>query len=64
MPTSVGEARKIVSIIDEYVPADVAREMTIRLDEEVGQLSDNDSLRVSLSMLRALYDTKDKDGAK
>lgn len=60
MPTSVSEARKIVSIINEYVPAEVAREMTIRLDKEVGQLSDNDSLRVSLSMLRALYDTKDK----
>lgn len=60
MPTSVSEARKIVSIINEYVPAEVAREMTIRLDKEVGQLSDNDSLRVSLSMLRALYDIKDK----
>ena len=63
MPTSVGEAQKIVSIINEYIPTEVARQLMTRLDKEVGQLSDNESLSVSLHMLRTLYGTASKDGA-
>jgi len=55
MPTSVDEARRIQEIINEFLTHDEAREVTTRLDEEVGQLSDNDSLKVSLNMLRNLY---------
>tara|TARA_R110002051_G_C8678627_1_gene491442 strand:+ start:891 stop:1064 length:174 start_codon:yes stop_codon:yes gene_type:complete len=56
MPTSPSEAEKIASIINEYIEPSVAKELTGRLHEEVGQLSDNDSLKVSLKMLKSLYD--------
>ncbi len=55
MPTSMSEAHKIASIINEYIGPKVAKELTSRLDEEVGQQSDNDSLKVSLQMLKMLY---------
>ena len=56
MPTSPDEAVKIYSIINEYVEPPIAQELTRRLDDEVGQLSDNKSLRDSLEMLRKLYE--------
>ena len=56
MPTSNDEARNIVKIMNEYLTPENARSITRRLDEEVGQQSDNDSLKVSLQMLRALYE--------
>ena len=55
MPTSSDEARKIQQIINDYLTPDQAKEITKRLDEEVGQKTDNDSLKVSLQMLRDLY---------
>tara|TARA_R110002110_G_scaffold295526_1_gene509557 strand:- start:396 stop:572 length:177 start_codon:yes stop_codon:yes gene_type:complete len=55
MPTSPDEAIKIYSIINEYIEHSVAQELTRRLDDEVGQVSDNASLRDSLEMLRKLY---------
>jgi len=55
MPTSINEAQKIASIINEYIGPRVAKELMSRLDEEVGQLSDNESLKVSLEMLGKLY---------
>ena len=55
MPTSMSEAHKIASIINEYIGQKVAKELKSRLDEEVGQQSDNDSLKVSLQMLKMLY---------
>ena len=55
MPTSNDEARRIQGIINDYLTKEQAREITKRLDEEVGQQTDNDSLKVSLQMLRALY---------
>ena len=58
MPTSNDEARKIVSIMNEYLSDSDAQSITRRLDEEVGQTSDNDSLKVSLQMLRALYEDR------
>ena len=56
MPTSNDEAKKIVEIINAYVSLDIAKEITKRLDEEVGRHTNNDSLKVSLQMLRKLYD--------
>ena len=56
MPTSPDEAVKIYSIINEYIEPSVAQELMRRLDDEVGQLSDNKSLRDSLEMLRKLYE--------
>ena len=58
MPTSNDEARKIVSIMNEYLSDSDAQSITRRLDEDVGQASDNDSLKVSLQMLRALYEDR------
>ena len=56
MPTSNEEAGSIVRIMNDFLsPAD-AKTITRRLDEEVGQKSDNDSLKVSLGMLRSLYE--------
>ena len=56
MPTSKSEARKIQEIVNDFLTTDEARELTTRLDEEVGKKTDNDSLKVSLSMLRRLYE--------
>ena len=62
MPTSVQEANGIVEIMDDFLDADDARELTARLEQEIGQHSDNDSLKVSLEMLKELY--KDKTGSR
>ena len=56
MPTSESEARKIQEIVNDFLTTDQARELTTRLDEEVGKKTDNNSLKVSLSMLRRLYE--------
>ena len=58
MPTSNDEARSIVRIMNEYLTPQDAKNITRRLDEEVGQKSDNDSLKISLEMLRSLYEEK------
>tara|TARA_R110002020_G_scaffold212028_3_gene418422 strand:- start:1190 stop:1366 length:177 start_codon:yes stop_codon:yes gene_type:complete len=56
MPTSNDEARNIVGIMNEFLSPEDAKTITQRLDDEVGKKSDNDSLKVSLKMLRALYE--------
>ena len=55
MPTSAGEARKIQEIINDYLTPEQAKDITQRLHEEVGEKTGNDSLRVSLMMLKDLY---------
>tara|TARA_B110001454_G_scaffold202383_1_gene209451 strand:+ start:100 stop:597 length:498 start_codon:yes stop_codon:yes gene_type:complete len=60
MPTSQEEAFSIVEILDEYLDERQARELTARLEQEIGQKTDNDSLKVSLEMLKALYSKKPK----
>ena len=57
MPTTRDEAEKIFTIINEYVGPKIAQELTARLDSEVGRVSDNDSLKESLTMLASLYNT-------
>lgn len=58
MPTSTQEANSIVEILDEFLDSDQARELTARLEQEIGQKTENDSLKVSLEMLKALYSKK------
>lgn len=55
MPTSINEAKKIQEIINDFLTEDEAKEITKRLYEEVGQKTDNDSLKTSLMMLKYLY---------
>ena len=56
MPTSDNEARKIQEIINDFLTPEQAKEITKRLDEEGAPNTDNDSLKVSLIMLRKLYE--------
>jgi len=56
MPTSRQEAAQIQEIVNDFLNIKQAKEITRRLDEEVGQFSENHSLKVSLHMLRELYD--------
>lgn len=58
MPTSNEEAVSIVRIMNDFLSPEDAKTITRRLDEEVGHKSDNDSLKVSLGMLRALYEDR------
>ena len=55
MPTSVSEATSICEILNEFLSLEDAREVTNRLHEEIGKNTDNESLKVSLKMLRDLY---------
>jgi hypothetical protein len=56
MPTSNDEAKRICDIINNFLSEEEAIAITRRLDEEVGVHTDNDSLKVSLRMLRNLYE--------
>lgn len=56
MPTSNTEAEQIVRISEEYLTIEQMKELFIRLDDEVGQWTDNDSLKVSLKMMRSLVE--------
>ena len=58
MPTSNEEAANIVHIMNDFLSPEDAKTITRRLDEEVGQKSVNDSLKVSLRMLRSLYEDR------
>lgn len=57
MPTTTSEATHILQISREYISPEKLAEMLVRLDEEVGQHTENDSLKVSLAMLRQLVET-------
>ena len=54
MPTTDEEAQHISKIISEYLGPRVASELTLRLHKEVGEHTDNESLKVSLKMLYTL----------
>ena len=60
MPTSTNEALEIVEIVGEYLDDSDAKELMARLHEEVGEKTENDSLKVSLQMLNKLYDVPEK----
>jgi hypothetical protein len=60
MPTTHEEAQKIIQIIDDYLPTSMAKSLTKRLDEEVGKQTENQSLKISLSMLREYYEKNAK----
>jgi len=55
MPTSDQEAAHIHEIINDYLTPQQAKSITQRLEAEVGQHTDNSSLKISLEMLKALY---------
>jgi len=55
MPTSRQEATKICNIMTDYLSLSDAQEVTERLYMEVGQSSNNESLRDSLAMLKDLF---------
>ena len=60
MPTSQQEANTISEIVSEYLDESDAKELMARLDSEIGQHTDNDSLKVSLHMMKTLYDKPEK----
>jgi len=55
MPTNLTEAKKIYSIVNDYLGLRAARELTKRLVAEVGSETANDSLKQSLQMLYDVY---------
>ena len=55
MPTTFEEAKAITSIINDYLTPEQAKEITNRLNEQVGRNTSNSSLRISLDMLETLY---------
>lgn len=54
MPTTNEEARKVVSIAQEYLPLHRLVHLFSRLNLEVGRMSDNASVRDSLEMMHRL----------
>ena len=52
MPTTNTEARKILAILREHMSEEDAIDILDRLWREVGQSTDNESLKESLKMLR------------
>lgn len=60
MPTSKEEAINIAEIFDEYLPRDQVAEIADRLHHEVGENSENVSLKVSLQMMNAIYNKKER----
>ena len=56
MPTTNQEAADIIGIVNEYLSPEAAAELVSRLDEEVGKETENDSLKVTLGMLKTLYE--------
>lgn len=59
MPTTIDEATRIVSIIDDYLKPDLAKKVIGRLHKEVGSTTSNESLKASLLMLNNLYNHDD-----
>lgn len=58
MPTNNYEARQIFGIINEFIDVETAKKITIRLYEQVGKYTENESLAVSLKMLKDLYEDR------
>ena len=58
MPTTLSESQKIVSIVTEYIPLETAQIIFQRLFNEVGKVSENDSVRDSLFLMNQLLQNK------
>lgn len=52
MPASIGEISQIVDICLGYLPEEDLEELAQELWEEVGEKTDNDSLKQTLAALR------------
>ncbi len=61
MPTNNDEAARICAIINEFIDVATAKKITSKLYEEVGKSTDNESLSISLKMLKMLYDQHSGD---
>lgn len=62
MPATVEEAQDIVRILSRYLPLDRATQLVVDLDKEIGERTDNDSLRVTLRMLRTQLEDMEEEG--
>lgn len=60
MPTNQEEALAIIDIVSDYLDNSDAKELMARLNNEIGAHTDNDSLKVSLQMLKSLYEVQEK----
>lgn len=60
MPTSQQEAVDVANIVGEYLDEADAKELMGRLNDEIGVHTDNESLKVSLQMFKALYEPQTK----
>lgn len=56
MPTSQQEASEVIDIVSDYIDDADAKELMGRLYDEIGVNTDNESLKVSLQMLKELYE--------
>lgn len=57
MPTSVQEeASRIVSLVQNFIPQEKLTELLIKLDEEIGKKSENETTKQFLSTLRSIVD--------
>ena len=57
MPTTTQEALKILEISQEYIDLADLKSLFTKLDTEVGQSSDNDSVKKSFAMFKQFADT-------
>lgn len=60
MPTSQQEAVDVINIVSDYLDEADAKELMARLSDEIGEHTENDSLKASLQMLKALYEIAPK----
>ncbi len=60
MPTSQQEAVDVITIVADYLDEADAKELMARLSDEIGEHTENDSLKVSLQMLKTLYEPAPK----
>lgn len=62
MPTTSDEAKKILAITTKYMPLHRAVACFRELDQEVGQVSENDSVKQSFIMFRSLAEYASEGG--
>jgi len=60
MPTTTDEAKKITEIICNYMEIEDALACATDLDEQVGAKTENESLQITLHMLRELLEEASK----
>jgi hypothetical protein len=61
MPTTPKEAIAVATIIKKYLPLDKAKDLTAELNDKVGKVSDNNSVKMSLAMLANCFEHLNTD---